>query len=419
MTASQDTGEAVVVTGIGAVTPIGTGAQGLWDGVLSGRSAVDTVSRFDPTPFGSHLAAEVRDFDPTDYLDAKQVRRFDRFSQFAVASAQMALADANLSPGEVRPDRVGVSLGTALGGISYAEAQHEAYLANGPRAVSPLLALAIFAGAGACNIAIEFGFTGPSTANGDSCASGPIALGNALHYLRRGEADVMIAGASEAPLSPLVYGAFALIHSMSKRNDDPKTASRPFDKDRDGFLMAEGGAVLVLETRRHAEKRGATIYAELASYSCSNDGNHMTAPRADASSSSRALVEAIERSGLRPDEIAAVSAHGSSTNLNDTAETRAIKIALGEAHARAIPVFGTKGAHGHALGATGAFEAAICCLAIRHGLVPPTTNLFNPDPECDLDYVQDGPRAWTPGSILSNSFGFGGINAALVFKPVV
>jgi 3-oxoacyl-[acyl-carrier-protein] synthase II len=413
----QDSAEAVVVTGIGAVTPIGSGAEGLWEGAMAGKSAVKEITRFDPTVFGCHIAAEVRDFDPSRFMDAKQARRFDRYSQFTLACAKMALEDANLDPSTVPSDRVGVCIGTALGGISYAEKEHLAYIENGPRAVSPLLALSIFAGAGSCNVAIEYGFTGPATANGDSCASSPIAMGNALNYLRRGEADVIIAGGAEAPLSPLAFGAFALIRAMSSRNDEPQTASRPFSKDRDGFVMAEGGTVLVLETRRHAEKRGANIYAELAGYSLTNDGHHMTAPRPDALASSRAMRQAVERAGLTMDDIEAISAHGSSTPLNDVTETRAIKQAFGEEKAKRTPVFGTKGLHGHALGATGAFEAALCCLALRHGVLPGTANRVTPDPDCDLDYVVEGPRSFGRGPILSNSFGFGGINSCLVFKP--
>lgn len=408
---------AIVVTGIGAVTPIGLGADGLWRGALAGRSAVDTLTRFDPSPFATHIAAEVRDFDPADYLDAKKVRRLDRFSQLSVATANMALADAGLSPGNLKPDRVGVCLGTALGGVAYAEEQHTAYVTNGPRAVNPLLALSIFAGAGSCNIAIEHGFTGPSSANGDSCASAPIALGHALHYLQRGDADVMIAGGAEAPLAPLAFGAFALIRAMSTRNDDPRAASRPFDKDRDGFVMAEGAALLVLETHRHAQERGARVYATLAGYALSNDGHHMTAPRPDAASAARAMRQALTRANVSPGELAAISAHGSSTPLNDGTETRAIKSALGGEAARRTPIFATKGLHGHALGATGAFEAALCCLAMEKKMIPGTINLCHPDPECDLDYTPNGPRAISPGPILSNSFGFGGINACLVFGP--
>ena len=419
MTGIYDSGDAIVVTGIGAITPIGIGAEGLWDGVLAGRSAVDTLTRFDPTPFSAHLAAEVRDFDPLDYLDPKQSRRLDRYAQFSVAAAAMALRDANLAPETVNSSRAGVCLGTALGGVALAEQEHVAFLERGPRAISPQLALSVFIGAAPCNVAIEFGFTGPATANGDSCASGPVALGNALHYLRRGEADVMLAGAAEAPLSPLTFNAFAIIRAMSTRNDDPKTASRPFDRLRDGFVMAEGSAVLVLETRRHAEKRGAAIYAELASYSLTNDGQHMAAPRTDGESASRAMRQAIERAGLGVDEIAAISAHASATPLNDKTETLAIKQAFGDAQARRVPIFGTKGLHGHALGATGAFEAAICCLAMRHGIIPGTANLTNPDPECDLDYGADGSRPFAPGPILSNSFGFGGIDSCVVFKPVI
>lgn len=409
--------EPIVVTGIGAITPIGSGAEGLWRGAMAGRSAVDAVTRFDATPFSSQIAAEVRDFDPSVYLGAKQARRFDRYSQFCVATAKMALEDAGLKPEDLDPERVGACVGTALGGVSMAEKEHHSYLRGGIKAVSPLLALSVFAGAGSCNIAIEFGFTGPATANGDSCASAPIALGNALHYLRRGEADVMIAGGAEAPLSLMSFGAFALIRAMSTRNDDPQTASRPFDKGRDGFVMAEGAAMLVLETLSHAKKRDARIYATLTGYSLTNDGHHMTAPRPDATASSRAMRLAIESAGRTPEEIVAVSAHGSSTPLNDSTETKAIKVALGEEQARRTPVFATKAMHGHALGATGAFEAALCCLAMRNGCLPSTINLSEPDPECDLDYVSDGPRPFSPGPILSNSFGFGGINSCLVFEP--
>ena len=328
----------------------------------------------------------------------------------------MALQDAALTPADVRPDRVGVCIGSALAGAAYAEHEHEQFLTKGARAVNPLVALSVFPGAASCNIAIEFGFTGPATANGDSCASGPIALGHAMHYLERGDTDVMLAGASEAPLSPLTFGAFALIRAMSVRNDDPETASRPFDKERDGFVMGEGAAMLVLEKRSHAEKRGARIYAELRSYALTNDGFHMTAPRPDGSSALRAMQQALARAGVAPDELHAISAHGSATTLNDGAETRAIKQALGDAAFR-TPVFATKAMHAHALGATGAFEAALCCLALRHGVLPPTINRLTPDPECDLDYVTDGPRPFSPGPILSNSFGFGGIDACVVFAP--
>jgi len=417
MAQRQHSEEPIVITGIGAITPIGSGANGLWEGALSGVSAVDTITRFDPSPFSTHIGAEVRGFEPQQYLDAKQIRRLDLFSQYAVASATMALIDAGLEPGSVPSHRIGVCLGTALGGIATAEREHSAYVNGGVRAVSPLLALSVFNGAGACNVSIEFGFTGPATANGDSCAASPIALGNALHYLRRGEADVMIAGGAEAPLSELAFGAFSLIRAMSTRNDDPKTASRPFSADRDGFVMADGASLLVLETRRHAEKRGAKIYAELAGYALTNDGHHMTAPRADTECATRVMQLALEYAGISGDELAAISAHGSSTSLNDGTETRAIKNALGEDVARRIPIFATKGAHGHALGATGGFEAALCCLAMKNGVLPPSCNVLTPDPECDLDYTKEGARPFTRGPILSNSFGFGGINACLIFKP--
>lgn len=414
----RDTGDDIVVTGIGAVTPIGVGVEGLWRGALAGRSAVQKIDRFDPTPFVTHIAGQVNDFDPADYIESKRVRRLDRYSHLALAAARLALQDACLEPGSVPSERVGVCLGTALGGVGFGEQEHAAYMERGPRGVSPILALSIFAGAGSCNIAIEHGFTGPATANGDSCASSPVAMGNAISYLRRGDADVMLAGGAEAPLYPLAFGAFALIRAMSQRNNDPAGASRPFDKERDGFVMAEGSTLLVLETRRHAEKRGARIYAKLSGYSLTNDGYHMTAPRPDASAAIRAMRRALDDANRSPDEIVAVSAHGSSTALNDAMETRAIKETLGEARAKTVPVFATKGAHAHALGATGAFEAALCCLALQRGLVPPTINRATPDPDCDLDYVAGSePRPFSPGPILSNSFGFGGINSCLVFEP--
>lgn len=413
---NQTKDDEIVVTGIGAVTPIGTGAEGLWAGAMAGRSAVRRITRFDPCPFATHIAAEVRDFNPDAYIESKRVKRLDRYSQFAVAGARLALEDAGLRPDDIPSDRVGVCLGTALGGVGFGEHEHEQYLAKGPRGVSPLLALSIFAGAGSCNVAIEFGFTGPATANGDSCASAPVAIGNAMHYLLRGDADVMLAGGAEAPLYPLAFGAFSLIRAMSVRNDDPATASRPFDKDRDGFVMAEGAALLTLEKRAHAERRGARIYAALSGYALTNDGFHMTAPRPDAAASTRAMRRALCQAGVSPGEVAAVSAHGSSTTLNDSMETRAIKEVLGERAAR-TPVFATKAMHAHALGATGAFEAALCCLALERKTLPPTINRSTPDPECDLDYVTEGPRPFAPGPVLSNSFGFGGINACLVFTP--
>ncbi|MDH5234597.1 MAG: beta-ketoacyl-ACP synthase II [Gemmatimonadota bacterium] len=405
----------VVITGIGAVTPIGIGREALWDGLHAKRSAVRTITRFDPSPFRTHVAAQVDDFVPGDHMEAKRVKRLDRFGHFVVAASSLAIADAALELAVEERSRVGASMGTALGGLGYAELQHGQYQAAGLRAVDPMLALAVFGGAASCNIAIEFGLTGPNTTNAMSCASGSMAIGDAARQIRAGYADVMLAGGAEAPLSPLCFGAFALIRAMSTRNDAPATASRPFDVDRDGFVMAEGATVLVLEERERAVARGAPILAEILGYGTTNDGHHMTAPHADGREAARAMRLAIEDAHLVPGEIEYVNAHASSTPLNDTAETAAIRTALGP-HADAVPVSGTKGYHGHALGATGAWEAAICAMAISRRWVPPTLNLVTPDSRCDLDHVPADGRAMAVEVAISNSFGFGGINACLVFR---
>ncbi len=361
------------------------------------------------------MAAEVDRFDPCDYMEAKRARRLDRFGHFSVAAAHMAIHDSGLDPGTVSGDRVAVQMGSALGGIAYAESQHQVYMSEGPNNVDPMLALIVFTGAASCNIAIEFGFTGPNSTNGMSCASGAIAVGQAFRLIRDGEADMALAGGVECPLSPLTYGAFALIRAMSKRNDDPATASRPFDRDRDGFVMGEGAAVLVLEDWGRAVRRDARIYSEIRGFGTTNDGHHMTAPLPDGAQSARAIRVALEDAGVVADEVEYVNAHASSTRLNDPTETKAIKAVLGE-RAYRVPVSGTKGYYGHPLGASGAIEAAIAALAIERGWVPPTLNLLEPDPDCDLNYVADDGLATGVGLAISNSFGFGGINATLVFQ---
>jgi 3-oxoacyl-[acyl-carrier-protein] synthase II len=405
----------VVITGVGAVTPIGTAAGGLWDGLSARRSAVREISRFDPTPFRSRIAAEIPDFRPQDHLEAKRAKRFDRFSAIAVTSARLAVADAGLSPEREDRDRAGVIMGSALGGAAFAEAQVVPFLAQGPRALNPALALSVFPGAASCNIAIEFGFTGPNSTNSMSCASGTIAVGEAFHTIREGRADVMLAGAAEAPLTPLIYAAFSVIRAMSTRNDDPTRASRPFDADRDGFVMGEGAAVLVLEERGRALARGAPMYGEIVGYASTNDAYHMTAPRPDGREAGRAMSLALADADVRPEEVGYINAHGSSTPLNDSTETAAIKRVFGD-HAYRLAVSGTKGYYGHALGASGAIEAAICALALARGWLPPTLNLERPDPVCDLDCLPGDGRRAAPDVIASNSFGFGGINASLVLR---
>jgi 3-oxoacyl-[acyl-carrier-protein] synthase II len=407
--------DGVVITGIGCVTPIGTGADGLWRGLHARRSAVRTITRFDPEPFRSRMAAEIPDFHGPDHLPHRAAKRLDRFSQLGVAAAAMALADADLDPAREDRDRVGVMMGSALGGIAFAEAQAGAFASRGLRGVDASLALSVFAGAVSCNVAIHTGATGPNATNAMSCASGAVAIGEALQVLRRGEADVMLAGGAEAPLSPLCYASFTVIRAMSTRNDDPATASRPFDRDRDGFVMGEGAAVLVLERRARALARGAPIYGELAGYALTNDAHHMTAPHPDGTQAARAMRLALADAHVAPHEVGYINAHGSSTPLNDVTETRAIRMALGD-HAERVAVSGTKGYYGHALGASGAIEAAICALALRRNWVPPTVNLSIQDPACRLRLYANGDSLPAPDIILSNSFGFGGVNAALVLR---
>jgi len=403
------------VTGVGAVTPIGTGAQGLWEGLRRRISAVRRITRFDPEPFRTRIAAEVDGFQPADHMEERRARRLDRFGQFSVAATRLALEDAGLELAREDRDRVGAMMGTALGGVGMAEREHAHYMAGGLRAVDPALALMVFAGAASCNVAIEFGISGPNSTNGMSCASGTIAVGDGFRAIRRGDADVMLAGGAEAPLAPLSFGAFAVIRAMSTRNDEPATASRPFDADRDGFVMGEGAAVLVLEERSRALARGAPVYTEVCGYGLTNDAHHMTAPRPDGAQAARAMRLALAEAGVAPADIGYVNAHGSSTPLNDSTETLALKQVFG-AHAARLAVSGTKGYYGHALGASGAIEAAICALATHRGWLPPTINLRVPDPACDLDYLANGGRETRPEYLLSNSFGFGGINAALVLR---
>jgi 3-oxoacyl-[acyl-carrier-protein] synthase II len=405
----------VAITGIGCVTPIGTGVDALWSGLRAEKSAVGAATRFDSSIYRSRCAAQVEGFDPTDWIDPKRVKRLDRFSQFAVVSSILALQDGQLDLDRTNRERVGAMMGTALGGVGYAEEQAAKFAQHGLRAVDATLALAVFGGSASCNIAIEFGVSGPNSTNAMSCASGSMAIGEAFRQIRDGYADVMLAGGSEAPLATLCFGAFALIRAMSTRNDDPTNASRPFDADRDGFVMGEGAAVLLLESWEHAEARGARIYAELSGYGTTNDAHHMTAPLPGGAQAARCVQMALADAHVAPTDVEYINAHGSSTPLNDPTETVAIKRVFGD-HAYRIPISSTKGYYGHALGASGAFEAAICALAIQHGWIPPTVGLQTPDPECDLDFVPGTGRDVQPRVVVSNSFGFGGINSALVFR---
>lgn len=404
----------VVITGIGAVTPIGHGAEGLWAGVLANRSAVRQIDRFDPGPFPSRIAAQIDDFVATDHLDPKRARRLDRFSQLSVAAARMAAEHAGLPLGNGHTDRTGIWIGSALGGVAFGEEQHAAYLKRGARGVAPTLATAVFGGAGASNVAIDLGIRGPAVGNANSCASGAVAIGQAFHAIRSGEVDVALAGGAEAPLAPLTLGAFAMIRVLSSRNDEPSTASRPFDVGRDGFVMSEAACVLVLEARDVAERRGATILGEVAGYGSSTDAYHLTAPLPSGEAAAMAIRTALNEARLEPGAIGYVNAHASSTQLNELAEAKALHLALG-AHAARVPVSGTKGLYGHPLGASGAIEAAITALALQRGLLPGTCNLEALDPRCELNVMRE-PCAAQPEAALSTSFGFGGMNAALVLR---
>ena len=404
-----------VITGLGFVTPIGIGVETVWRRLHEPRSAVQTIDRFDSAPFRSHIAAQVNDFDAVAMLSARQARRTDRCSQLALAATRLALEDAALDLTREAADRVGVLAGTALGGIGFAEVENEKYVRGGPRSVDPLLALTVFGGAVSCNVAIANGVSGVNSTNAMSCSSGTIAIGEAFRAIVHGAADVVLAGGSEAPLYPLCYGSFSLIRAMSTRNADPATASRPFDLGRDGFVMAEGAAFVVVESLEHALARGARIYAEIAGFGLTNDAHHMTQPRPDGREAVRAMRLALDEAGCAPSGIDWINAHGSSTTLNDSTEARAIRDVFGD-HANTVPVSGTKGWHGHALGASGAIETAIACLAMTRDWIPPTLNCIDPDPAGSLWHVPAGGLQRRPRTVLKNSFGFGGCNATLLLR---
>ena len=405
----------VVVTGMGMITPIGIGVKAFTDGLHAARSAVDHIRRFDTSGYRSHMAAEVRNFDPTEYFTGRQLRRLERYAQLALAAARMAVQDADLDLSREDKDQVGVSMGSALGGMGLAEEQHGVYVRDGLRAVTLILALSVYGGASNCNIAIDMGLTGTNLAQSNSCASGSMAIGEGMLAIRHGRADVMLSGGAEAPIYPLCYGSFDIIKAMSTRNDEPHRSCRPFDRDRDGFVMGEGSAVVVLEEIDHALRRGARIYGEIVGYACTNDAYHMTAPHPEGTQAARAMEWALRDAGMSVGDVDYINAHGSSTPLNDKAETLAIKSVFGD-RAYEVPISATKAMHGHSLGAAGAIEACASILSIDQCFIPPTVNLENPDEECDLDYVSQSERLREVSCALSNSFGFGGINSALVFR---
>ena len=404
----------VVVTGLGVITPLGNDADTFWRRLVAGESGVGQITRFDTSDYKVHIAAEVKDFDPEDYLERRQVRRLDLFSRYAVAAARIAAADADFDP---RPEaeRVGAVVGSGVGGLQTLHTETDKLLNKGPDRVNPLLVPMMIPNMGAAHVSLALGTKGPLSATCTACAAGSDAIGYAARIIRSGDADVMFAGGSEAPISPVGISGFAAARALSLRNDDPIHASRPFDAGRDGFVVGEGAGCLVLESLEHAQARGVRIYAELAGAGMSSDAFHMTLPDESGKSQARALKMALAEAGLQPEDVDYINAHGTATGAGDVAETKAIKVALGE-HSRMVAVSSNKSMIGHCLGASGAIEAVATVLTIVNSLIPPTINLTDPDPDCDLDYVPLESRFRKVDVAASNSFGFGGHNVTLVFR---
>lgn len=407
--------EPVVVTGLGVVSPLGTGVDRLWENLLAGRSGVGPITRFDTRDFEVRIGAEVKDFNPQDWMDRKEVRRRDRFTQFFTAATQMALQDAGLESKELDPARVGLAVGTGIGGMETLYEQILVLLEKGPQRVSPFLVPMMIANMAAGQVAIDFGFTGPNATYVTACASSAHAVGEGMRMIQLGLADVVIAGGSEAAFVPITIAGFTSMKALSTRNDEPEKASRPFDAQRDGFVLGEGAAVLILERLSFAKARGARIRAELAGYGMTADAYHITQPAPRGAGGAAAMRLAMADAGLGPRDIQYINAHATSTPVGDVAETQAIHDVFGD-HARELMVSSTKSMTGHLLGAAGALEAAITVLTLEHQVVPPTINYEVPDPECDLDYVPNRARPAQVEAALTNSFGFGGQNACLVFK---
>jgi 3-oxoacyl-[acyl-carrier-protein] synthase II len=408
-----------VITGLGPITCIGIGKEPMWASIVAGRSGIDRLSLFDTGEIKAHCAGEVRDWDPSAFFAPHRLKRLDRYAQFSVASALLALEDAGLPWSRERPQpRTGVSFGTALGGITNAESEHQRFLKKGPRAVNQTLALQVFGGSANSNIAIECGFQGVGTTNSNSCASGVVAIGEALRYIRDGMADIMVAGGAEAPLAPLTFAAFDFIRTMSRWTGEPPAfACRPFDLERDGFVMGEGAASVIVEELEHARRRGAHIYCEVLGYSLTNDAWHMTSPLPNGEPVRRCMEQTLADAGVPPDEVDYINCHASSTQMNDSNEVACIKAVFG-AHAHRLAISGTKPFTAHPLGATGAIETALCALAIERSFIPPTLHLRTPDPLCDLDV---DPKVGRPKKLrrgMNNAFGFGGINASLLLGAV-
>ncbi len=405
----------VVITGIGLVSSLGIGTEANWQALLAGRSGIGRITKFDPTAFAAQIAGEVKGFDPLQFLDKKDVKKMDVFIQYAIAASQFAVDDARLSVTPENCDRVGVFIASGIGGFSTIEREHEALLRDGPRRISPFFIPSAIINLAAGQVSIRFGAKGPNSATCTACSASAHAVGDATEIIRRGDADAMIAGGSEAAITPMGVGGFAAMRALSTRNDEPERASRPFDKDRDGFVIGEGSGVVVLEELERARARGARIYAEIVGYGMSADAFHITAPSENGDGAIRVMRMALGKAGVQPSQVAYINAHGTSTPYNDKLETLAIKACFGE-HAYRVAISSTKSMTGHLLGAAGGLEAGITALCVHDQRVPPTINQDNADPECDLDYVPWRCRALPIEYALSNSFGFGGTNAALLLK---
>jgi 3-oxoacyl-[acyl-carrier-protein] synthase II len=405
----------VVVTGIGLVSALGLGTETNWKALVAGTSGVDRISKFDVSAFATQIAAEVRGFDPLQFIEKKDVKKMDVFIQYAVAASQFAMDDSRLAITPANAADVGVFIGSGIGGFLTIEREHKALLDGGPRRISPFFIPSAIINLASGQVSIRFGAKGPNLATCTACSASAHAIGDSFEIIRRGDADVMIAGGSEAAITPMSVGGFGALRALSTRNDEPTRASRPFDRDRDGFIIGEGAGVLILEELEHARRRGASIYAELVGYGMSGDAYHITAPSEDGDGGVRVMRMALRKAGVRPEDVDYINAHGTSTPYNDRLETLAIKACFG-GHAHRLAISSTKSMTGHLLGGAGGLEAGITALAVYHGVVPPTINLDHPGEGCDLDYVPNESRRMPIRYALSNSFGFGGTNAALLFR---
>lgn len=407
----------IVITGIGVISPVGHDLKSTWEGLKAGRSGISRITSLDPSPYSTQIAGEIRDFDPAPFFKSpKDARRVDRYTQFAVAAASMALTDSGIELDKENRDRIGVIIGSGIGGLGTFEEQHRKLVEKGPGKVSPFMIPYMISNIASGIVSIEHGLGGPNMAVVTACATSNHAIGEAWRLMKFGDADIMLAGGAEATILSTGLAGFGNMKALSTRNDEPERASRPYDIDRDGFVMGEGGGVLILETLEHAQARGAKIYGELVGYGMSADAYHLTAPHPEGHGAIRCMKMAIEHAGVTPDQIGYVNAHGTSTGLGDIAETKAIKAAFGDWAKNGLLVSSTKSMHGHLLGAAGAIELSACLMAMQDDIIPPTINLENQDPECDLDYVANKAREKRIDYALSNSFGFGGHNASLVVK---